>query len=105
MRSLTSDNGSEFWGFHAIEAIVRKAGAAEGFGLFYAHPFSAFERGSNENNNRLIRRHLPKGTDFAKITHRRIQEIEDEINNMERAALGWKSAIEKKREMLNENVA
>jgi IS30 family transposase len=98
MKSLTSDNGSEFWDFRSIEAVT-------GCGLFYARPFSAFERGSNENNNRLIRRWLPKGTDFAKVTHRRIQEIEDEMNNMERAVPGWKSAIEKKREMLNGNAA
>ena len=104
MKSLTSDNGSEFWDFRSIEDVIRRAGAT-GCGLFYAHPFSAFERGSNENNNRLIRRHLPKGTDFAKVTHRRIQEIEDEMNNMERAVLGWKSALEKKREMLNESAA
>ena len=105
MKSLTSDNGSEFWDFKPIEAIVRKSGTAEFAGLFYAHPSCPHERGSNENANRLIRRWLPKGTDFSKITKRRIREIEDEINAMERAVLGWKSAIEKRREMLNETAA
>ena len=105
MRSLTSDNGSEFWDFETIEATVRKAGAAAFAGLFYAHPSCPHERGSNENANRLVRRWLPKGTDFSRIPRRRIQQIEDEINSMERAVLGWKSALEKKREMLNELAA
>jgi len=39
------------------------------------------------------------------VTRRRIQEIEDEMNSMERALLGWKSALERKKEMLNANVA
>jgi IS30 family transposase len=105
MRSLTSDNGGEFWDFRAIEAIARKAGAAEFSGLFYAHPSCPHERGSNENANRLIRRHLPKGTDFSTVKRKRLQEIEDEMNNMERASLGWKSALEMKKEMLNATAA
>ena len=105
MRSLTSDNGGEFWDFKSIEAIARKSGAAAFAGLFYAHPSCPHERGSNENANRIIRRYLPKGTDFSKIPRWRIQEIEDEINGMEREILGWKSAVEKRREMLNENAA
>jgi IS30 family transposase len=105
MKSLTSDNGSEFRDFKSIEAIALKAGAAQGFGLFYAHPSCPHERGSCENANRVIRRYLPKGTDFSKIKRGRIQEIEDEINTMERAILGWKSANEKRKEMLNENAA
>ena len=104
MRSLTSDNGGEFWDFRAIEAVVRGSGATEFSGLFYAHPSCPHERGSNENANRIIRRYLPKGTDFSKVKRWRIQEIEDEINSMERGILGWKSAIEKKKEMLDANV-
>jgi IS30 family transposase len=103
MKSVTSDNGSEFWNFKAIETIARKAGAAAFAGLFYAHPSCPRERGSNENANRIIRRYLPKGTDLSKVSRSRIQEIEDEINNMERAVLGWKSALEKKKEMTSEN--
>jgi IS30 family transposase len=105
MKSLTSDNGGEFWDFKAIEEIIRKAGAADFAGLFYAHPSCPHERGSNENANRLIRRYFPKGTDFSKVTRQRIQEIEDEINSMERASLNWKSANEKKRDLLNESAA
>jgi len=59
----------------------------------------------NENANHIVRRYLPKGTDFSKVTRRRIQEIEDEMNGMERAVLGGKSALEAKKEMLNANVA
>jgi IS30 family transposase len=105
MRSLTPGNGSEFRDFASIEAIARKGGAAALRGLFYAHPCCPHERGSNENANRLIRRWLPKGTDFAKVPRRQIQAVEGEINTMERAVLGWKSALERKQEMLNEIAA
>lgn len=55
MKSLTFDNGSEFWDPDVIETSV-SPGRAKRCTLYYAHPFSAFERGSNENNNRITRR-------------------------------------------------
>ena len=93
MRSLTSDNGSEFWDFQSIERSTLKQKNPR-CTLYYAHPFSAFERGSNENNNRLIRRFIPKGSDIADFSLKAISAIEQNINNMERQVLGGLSAAQ-----------
>lgn len=102
MKSLTSDNGGEFLDFRAIETSVfnpkRKRCA-----VYYAHPFSAFERGSNENANRIVRRFVPKGADISKFTRRQIQEIEDWINNLPRRLHDGLSASEKVELYFKEN--
>ena len=56
--------------------------------LYYAHPYSAWERGSNENANGIIRRFFPKGTDFGLVSVAEIQKVEDWINNYPRRILG-----------------
>lgn len=56
------------------------------------HPYSSYERGSNENVNRMIRRWFPKGTDFRKVTAKAIQKVEDWINNYPREILGFRTA-------------
>jgi len=48
--------------------------------VYYAHPFSSWERGTNENINKLIRRFIPKGTDIAKVSKAKIKSIERWIN-------------------------
>ena len=62
--------------------------------VFYAHPYSAWERGSNENANKLIRRFIPKGSDIGEFSPERIQLIEYWINNYPRRRLGGKSSFE-----------
>lgn len=57
--------------------------------VYFAHPHSPWERGSNENTNALIRQYFPKGTDFTKISRRRIKEVQDELNDRPRKTLGW----------------
>ena len=69
--------------------------------FYYAHPFSAFERGANENINRLVRRFIPKGSDIGKYSSAHIKEIEDKINNMPRAILGGLSANQAKEKINN----
>ena len=59
---------------------------------FYAPAYCSGERGSNENNNKLIRRFLPKGTDISKISKRQIQKIEDRINSYPRKIFDGKSS-------------
>jgi len=59
---------------------------------YYAHPYSAWERGSNENANRLIRRFAPKGTDIGKLTNKDIRRIENWMNNYPRRMFGYKTA-------------
>jgi len=104
MRSLTCDNGSEFWDFEAIErsSLNPKDTRCR---LYYTHPFSAFERGSNENNNRIIRRFIPKGSDIADFSLKTIRDIEQKINTMERLSLGGLSASQAKRNKLYEPAA
>ena len=58
----------------------------------FCHPYSAYERGSNENMNRLIRRFFPKGTNFDEVTKEQGEEAERWVNNYPRKLLGWRSA-------------
>lgn len=89
-KSITFDNGVEFMGYKAIENSCRKKGIR--VNIYYAHPYCSGERGSNENNNRLIRRWIPKGTDIANIKISFIKKIEDWINNYPRAMFDYKSS-------------
>jgi IS30 family transposase len=95
IKSLTSDNGSEFWDFHAIERSVLNP-KRKRCNHYYAHPYSAFERGSNENANRLIRRFIPKGADIGHYSMAQIQDIQDKINTMPREILNGLSAEQEK---------
>ena len=85
-KSITADNGSEFLD---SEAIKKAAKCDE---VYYAHPYSSWERGSSENGNRILRRFIPKGTDIGKLTATELQRIEDWVNNYPRKILGYKSA-------------
>lgn len=90
-KSLTMDNGSEFLDSQGIEASCLRVGMKRTT-CYYAHPYSAWERGSNENVNRLIRRFIPKGTDIGKLSKRAIQRIEHWLNNYPRRLLSYKTA-------------
>ena len=84
------DNGVEFMGYEGLEkSCLRKKKRTE---IYYAHPYCSGERGTNENNNRLIRRWIPKGTDITNIKAAFIKEIEDWINNYPRAMFEYKSS-------------
>jgi len=87
------DNGSEFLNSKALERSVKRPGIKR-FKLYYAHPYSSWERGSNENANKLIRRFIPKGTDIGKYRHKDIQRIENWMNNYPRKIHGYKTANE-----------
>ena len=85
--TITSDNGKEF----AYHQHVSNALSAD---FFFAKPYSAWQRGTNENTNGLVRYYLPKGTDFSMLTHKDIQKIEDALNNRPRKCLGFKTPKE-----------
>ncbi len=87
-RSITVDNGSEFADYQGIEKSKRSK--KQRTKVYYCHPYSSFERGSNENQNRLIRRFIPKGTDIGLICRTKIQRIEDWINSYPRALFSGK---------------
>ena len=89
-KSITFDNGVEFMGYKGLEkSCLRKKKRTE---VYYAHPYCSGERGTNENNNRMIRRWIPKGTDMSDIKVSFIKEIEDWINNYPRAIFDYKSS-------------
>jgi IS30 family transposase len=87
-KSITADNGSEFLDSEGIKAAA-KCGE-----IYYAHPYSSWERGSNENGNRILRRFVPKSTNIGKLTAGQLQRIEDWVNNYPRKILGYKTASE-----------
>jgi len=91
-KSITFDNGSEFRDYKGIERSYDKRKKAARVAVYYAHPYRSGERGSNENNNRLIRRFIPKGVDITPMTEEYIQSIEDWINNLLRPMFGYKSS-------------
>ncbi len=89
-KSITVDNGSEFSDAEGLKRARR--GKKTRTEVFYCHPYSSYERGSNENQNRLIRRHVPKGTDLDTISKRDVKEIEKWINEYPRALFGGRSS-------------
>lgn len=91
-KSITADNGSEFLDHEALERSVSSGTRTH---IYYAHPYSSWERGSNENANRMIRRFIPKGNDISKLSSKHIQAVEDWINNYPRKILDFESAEER----------
>ncbi len=86
-RSFTYDNGSENTQHEFINEQLNSDS-------YFCNPYHSWEKGSVENVIGLIRRFLPKKTDFAKITHKRIKEIEFLLNNRPRKCLGFKTPNE-----------
>jgi len=86
-KSITADNGSEFLDFEALEAS--SCAPQRRTRVFYAHPYASWERGSNENANRMIRRFVAKGRDLAHLTAAAIAAIEAWINDYPRSILGF----------------
>lgn len=92
-KTITTDNGSEFLNYTGIETSYRGSKKPR-TKQYYADAYSAWQRGTNENTNKLIRRFLPKGQSLAKLTDKDVQRIEDWINNYPRKILGFKSSNE-----------
>lgn len=92
-KTITSDNGSEFLNSDAMErsCLSRRKQRTQ---VFYAHPYSAYERGSNENLNRMIRRFIPKGADIGKYTKQEIKRIEQWLNTYPRKILDYRTPQE-----------
>jgi transposase, IS30 family len=86
-RSVTFDNGSEFSHY----AILAKQLAVA---VYFADPYSAWQRGSNENVNGLVRQFFPKGTDFANVTRREAKRIEQLLNERPRRRFNYQTPLE-----------
>lgn len=92
-KSITFDNGVEFLDWSSIETSVLCQVDKRTI-TYYTHAYSSWERGSNENHNRMIRRFIPKGTDISLVSDERIKHIEDWMNNYPRKILGYKTPNE-----------
>ena len=82
--TLTSDNGKEFARHQEIAKALRA-------NFYFAHPYSSWERGLNENTNGLIRQYFPKKHDFTTITEKDISMVINKLNNRPRKCLGFKT--------------
>ncbi|MDR0206631.1 MAG: IS30 family transposase, partial [Bacteroidales bacterium] len=60
----------------------------------FAHPYKSYQRGCNENANRLIRQYFPKGTDFSTIDENEVLHVQNQLNNRPRKKLGFMTPIE-----------
>ena len=87
IKTITVDNGKEF---SAHQTIAKNLKAD----IYFAHPYSSWERGINENTNGLIRQYFPKGTDFNTITDDQIQAVMNKLNNRPRKTRGFKTPNE-----------
>lgn len=90
-KTITVDNGTEFADWERMQRSVVSP-ADNRTKVFYCHPYCSFERGSNENQNRLVRRKIPKGTNFDSMTESEIQKVEDWINNYPRKLFEGRTA-------------
>jgi len=84
VHTITSDNGREFAHHQAIATTL----AAD---FYFAHPYSSWERGLNENTNGLIRQYFPKHCDFTKITDEEVQQVQQRLNSRPRKTLGFQT--------------
>ncbi len=82
--TITADNGQEFADHERIAKELNT-------GVYFAHPYSSWERGTNENMNGLVRQYFPKKCSFATITEAEIEFVMERLNNRPRKCLGFKS--------------
>jgi transposase, IS30 family len=94
--TLTWDNGREM-------ARHARITAEAGINIYFADPYSPWQRGSNENTNGLLREYLPKGTDLSKHTPAQLQAIEDELNDRPRKRLGYRTPREELDRLIADN--
>ena len=86
-KSMTYDNGTEM----AEHKMLSKK---TGMDIYFAHPYSSYERGTNENTNGLIRRVYPKKTDFNTVSLEDLDRLQESLNNRPRKVLGYYTAKE-----------
>lgn len=83
--TATCDRGKEFTNYKEIEA------KHTGVQIYFAHAFHAWEKGSNENSNGLLREFFPKGTDFSRVTQEQVATVLRLLNSRPRKVLNWQT--------------
>lgn len=99
--TIITDNGIEFQNPDYIEKSVFGGKRTR---VFYTDPYSAFQKGSIENNHEMIRKFIPKGISFNSLTDETVAEMVNNINNYKRVSLRWLSPYEKARMYLGEKL-
>jgi IS30 family transposase len=87
VKTITADNGTEFHNYQELETIL-------GTEVYFATPHHAWERGTNENTNGLIRQYLPKGMNLSRLSQQQCDRIAERLNNRPRLRLGFKTPNE-----------
>src|SRR5690625_431494 len=85
-KTITSDNGSEFAGIYELLTGITD--------VYFARPYASYERGTKENQHKLVRRFIPKGERLADISANTINQIQEWMNNIPRKILGYRTAKE-----------
>jgi len=96
--SMTYDQGREMAKHKLFTDIT-------GVKVYFAHPRSPWERGTNENTNGLIRQFFPKGTDFNKVSRYEVKKVQDLLNGRPRQALDFRKPYQVFNELINSAVA
>jgi len=86
-KTVTTDNGREFAGHRKLARLL-------GVSMYFAHPYSAWERGTCENTNGLLRQYVPKGTDFLQLTDWQVESYVRALNNRPRKCLNYRTPAE-----------
>lgn len=82
VKSLTVDNGTENRNHEEIKSKLNAP-------VYFCHPYSSWEKGTNENTNGLVRRYLPRGSSLENVTQNDLDDIAFELNNRPRKALQY----------------
>jgi transposase, IS30 family len=85
--TLTSDHGKEFSHYQAIAQALR-------LDYYFAHPYAAGERGTNENTNGLLRQYFPRGRDLQSLSRQDLQHAQDRLNFRPRKCLAFRTPFE-----------
>ena len=85
--TLTSDHGKEFAGHEQIAQLLK-------LNFYFAHPYAAWERGTNENTNGLLRQYFPKKSDFQAISNKQVEQTMTRLNFRPRKTLHFKTPFE-----------
>ena len=87
LKSITTDNGSEFAAHEIISKLLDVP-------VYFTDSYSSWQKGNVENNNKLIRQYIPKGTDISTVTNKKIATIQNKINSRPREKLNFNTPNE-----------
>jgi IS30 family transposase len=87
VHTMTSDHGKEFANHEQIAAMLNLK-------FYFAHPYAAWERGTNENTNGLLRQYFPKKSDFTSVSNKKLELVMSKLNSRPRKSLRFKTPLE-----------